>query len=281
MSRIIEWLKTYREFIRVGPFFVLNLMLVLSALLGGLNLSISLMPLILSMISLSLAWNFGVIVNDYYDMEIDRINYPNRPVVRGALTSTQLKLLAISHIIISLIIAILVDIFTLIYISSIIVILFLYSVPLVRIKKTIFATGVIGFICGMAILIGGSVSSYSAENLYMALWVTIGISLLGPIKDFKDIEGDKAEGMKTLPILFGIKKATYILMGFATFSVILGITILEFLLQKPILASILVIILGIATIILLELNLKEKIDPRRAHNITFILLSFCLLSFFL
>ena len=162
-----------------------------------------------------------------------------------------------------------------------ILILYLYSVPNVRIKKTIFATGVIGFTCGLAILIGAIASGFSTENLYMALWVTVGISLLGPIKDFKDIEGDKAEGMKTLPVILGIKNATYLIMAFAIISVLIGIIILEFLLLKPILASILVIILGIATIILLELNLKEKIDPRKAHNITFILLSFCLLAFFL
>ncbi len=281
MNKLFRRLKIYREFIRIGPTFVLNLMLILSTILGGINLSVSLLPFIFSLIALTVAWTFGVIINDYYDVEIDRINYPNRPVVRKALTSFQLKILAIIHIIISLILAGWGGIFTIIYICNIIVILFLYSVPKVRIKKTIFATCVIGGISGIAILIGGSVSSNTNENLYMALWVTVGLSLLGPIKDFKDIEGDRTAGMKTLPVIFGIKKATYIIMGFAIFSVILGIIILQVLLQKIIFASILVIVVGIITIGLLQLHLNRKITPQKAHNITFGLLSLCLLSFFL
>jgi geranylgeranylglycerol-phosphate geranylgeranyltransferase len=279
--KIVEWLKIYREFIRVGPFFVLNLMILLSAILGGLNHSGSILKLILSMIALSLSWNFGVIINDYYDVEIDRINYPNRPIVRGALSPRNLKILALAHIAIGMLTAILADLYIFLYIASVILILFLYSHPKIRIKKTIFATGVIGSLCGFAILIGGRVTVYLPENLSMALWILVAISLLGPIKDFKDVEGDRAEGIKTLPVIFGIDKAIYILMGFTILSVTLGVVIHELFLQKTILSSVLVIILGIVTIILLKLNQLKKIDPRRAHNITFVLLSICLLAFFL
>jgi len=281
MGRVSNSLKIYWKFIRIGPLFVLNLMLILSAVIGGLSLPASLLTFIFSIIGLILVWNFGAIVNDYYDKEIDRISHPDRPVVQEEITPNQLLILAIVHAGVSLCLAFFTGVLTLIYILILVAISILYSIPKVRIKKTAFAPVFIGVFCGMAILIGGSVSSYNLTNLYMALWLAISISLLAPIKDFKDVEGDRAEGVKTLPVLFGVRIATYMIMGFTIIAVVFGVIILEYVLHKMIWSSILAVILGVVTIILLQLHLSSKINPTTTHNITFGLLSLCLLAFFL
>ena len=60
----------------------------------------------------------------------------------------------------------------------------------------------------------GGATSGSTEPWYIGL--VIGLFLLGAAstKDFADIEGDRAGGCRTLPIVYGVKKAAWIISPF-------------------------------------------------------------------
>jgi len=85
----------------------------LTVIIGVLNTRIGIEPLILifNIILGVLTYFFisgsGMIINDYYDIEIDKINRPDRPIPRGSITLKQAKIWWIITILIGIGIAVL------------------------------------------------------------------------------------------------------------------------------------------------------------------------------
>ena len=71
----------------------------LTVIIGILNtrfdidLSILILNLILGVLTYFFIAGAGNVINDYYDIEIDKINRPERPIPRGSITLNQAKIL--------------------------------------------------------------------------------------------------------------------------------------------------------------------------------------------
>jgi len=84
-----------------------------------------------------------------------------------------------------------------------------YSMPPFRLKRLGFLNNtVIGFLSMLVFLTGflSYVQNLSAVPITAAIAVLVTFSLAANIKDLKDFETDKKEGIKTLPVLLGKKK---------------------------------------------------------------------------
>jgi len=172
--------------------------------------------IILSILSFIFAWFFAVGINDYYDIEIDRITNPTRPLITRKLVKKDVQIFFIVSGVLSFTIAILCDILNakigMVILTGIYLLLgILYSMPPIRIKsKTPFATIVIGIVTSECILVGGVLTELNILSLIYSVLLGFIVLFISAAKDFKDIEGDKAAGIPTIPVNYGPKKAALI-----------------------------------------------------------------------
>ncbi|OUC13966.1 MAG: chlorophyll synthase ChlG [Alkalinema sp. CACIAM 70d] len=159
-------------------------------------------------------------INDYYDREIDAINEPYRPIPSGAISLGQVKAQILILLAAGIGVAYLLDLWAGHAFPTITVmaiggsfISYIYSAPPLKLKQN------------------GWLGNYALGASYIALpwWaghalfgdlnptivvLTLFYSLAGlgiaVVNDFKSVEGDRALGLKSLPVMFGITTAAWI-----------------------------------------------------------------------
>ena len=184
--------------------------------------------LLLSIISVVLIMGGGNGLNDYYDIDIDKINQPKRPIPSGRITSKGALIFSIMLFLAGAIISFLINLKPFLFTLLVIIALFLYN----RYLKKSFLIGNI-----LVSLLGGAVFIYIALvfnfPLKMALYPFLFAFLfhLGReiIKDTLDIKGDRDLGSRTFPVVFG-EKAGITLSVIIFFSLII-VTFLPYLLK--------------------------------------------------
>jgi len=158
-------------------------------------------------------------LNQIYDLEIDRINKPKRPLPSGRLTIPQVWLFTNVTYAVALVLAWLVapagrhECFWLVAVA--VVCTYIYSVPPLRTKRLgIWANITIAIPRGTLLKVAGWSSAKTivgVEPWYIG--AIFGLFLLGATttKDFADMEGDRRGGCRTLPIQFGVSRAAWMI----------------------------------------------------------------------
>jgi chlorophyll synthase len=162
-------------------------------------------------------------INDYYDREIDAINEPYRPIPSGAIPLWQVKAQIWVLLLAGLGVAYGLDrwaqhstpvLFLLALGGSFVS--FIYSAPPLKLKQN-------GWLGNYAL--GASYIAlpwWAGQALFGHLtWttalLTLAYSLAGlgiaVVNDFKSVEGDRALGLQSLPVVFGIERASWISAG--------------------------------------------------------------------
>jgi 4-hydroxybenzoate polyprenyltransferase len=161
-------------------------------------------------------------INQIYDLAIDRVNKPKRPLPSGAITLGEAWGFTAVCYAIAWTLAWFTapegrhECFWIVMVAS--VLTWMYSAPPFRTKRHgIWANVTIAIPRGVLLKVAG----WSAVKTIVGLepWYIggiFGLFLLGAssTKDFADIEGDRADGCQTLPILYGVKKAAWIISPF-------------------------------------------------------------------
>tara|TARA_Y100001968_G_scaffold278885_1_gene274494 strand:+ start:1974 stop:2921 length:948 start_codon:yes stop_codon:yes gene_type:complete len=175
-------------------------------------------------------------INDYFDREIDAINEPNRPIPSGAISLSQVKIQIWFLLIAGICIAYCLDIWAGHKTPSLLllaiggsVVSYIYSAPPLKLKQN-------GWLGNYAL--GASYIAlpwWAGQALFGHLtWttsiLTLAYSLSGlgiaVINDFKSVEGDKELGLNSLPVAFGIKKASWISAGMIDFFQLMMVAVL-------------------------------------------------------
>ncbi len=147
-------------------------------------------------------------INDVFDIDIDRINRPERPLPRGALTIYDAKKMWLILSIAALIINLFLNLTALLIVILSIVLLYLYSA---RLKRTVLAGNlVIGLMTGMAFIYGGIVIGRIERAVVPAVFAFLVNLARELLKDVEDLEGDRKENAVTLPIKYGVIPALVI-----------------------------------------------------------------------
>jgi len=162
-------------------------------------------------------------INDYYDREIDAINEPYRPIPSGAISLNQVKLQIWVLLIAGLGVSWGLDLWAG-HTTPVLLLLalggsfvsFIYSAPPLKLKQN-------GWLGNYAL--GASYIAlpwWAGQALFGQLtWttslLTLAYSLAGlgiaVVNDFKSVEGDRALGLQSLPVAFGIGPASWISAG--------------------------------------------------------------------
>jgi len=141
-------------------------------------------------------------INDAFDIDIDRINRPDRPLPRGALTPHDAWWMWLILSIAALIINLFLNLVALLIVVLSIILLYFYSARLKR--KVLIGNLVIGLMTGMAFIYGGVVvgrMDHAIVPAVFAFFVNLARELL---KDIEDMEGDRKENAITLPVKYGV-----------------------------------------------------------------------------
>ncbi|MFZ3032391.1 MAG: UbiA family prenyltransferase, partial [Candidatus Moraniibacteriota bacterium] len=173
------------------------------------------------------AWLASVIVNDLYDTAIDAITNPNRPLIEETIPQEHYRVIGVIFFLLSLLFAGIVSFSALLIILSYQALAWLYSAPPLRLKKYPGVATLIAAAAGILVLIAGFVSvapAHTIDSLPLSLvsYLFVAYLLALPIKDFKDIAGDQADGVYTIPVLLGaywgkqvIGSLTFLLFAFS------------------------------------------------------------------
>ena len=158
-------------------------------------------------------------LNQIYDLDIDRVNKPKRPLPSQRLSIHDAWVFTWITYVVALVLAWFVapggrhECFWLVLIA--VTCTYIYSVPPLRTKKRgIWANVTISIPRGMLLKVAGWTSiktMFGAEPWYIG--AIFGLFLLGAstTKDFADMEGDARGGCRTLPIMYGVTRAAWMI----------------------------------------------------------------------
>ncbi len=224
-------------------------------------------PLLIGAFMYSLLNGASNSYNQVYDLEIDRINRPERPLPSGKLSTREALIFAYVVYTVGLYVAFVISFSFFIVTAVCLAITTLYSTPPIWLKKRfMLSTITIAFCQSCLFLLAGWVIFPFANPLEPTLWyigILLFIFLIGACgtKDFTEVEGDKKYGMKTLPVLYGHDKAVKITGLFFIFPFFLiPIGVLSGLLSFNAIYITLLIIWGVYV----KINLKLLTKPRRS-----------------
>jgi len=204
-------MNPYLEIIRPGNAVMAVIAVILIGIIGqNYNL-----PLLLGMITVFLATSGGNVINDYFDHKIDAINKPSRPIPSGRISLknaySYASILFGLAIIFGILIGYLLDNFIPTLIVSVSSLLMFYYGKTLK-KIALIGNIAISFLTGLCfvfagIIIGVYTSSPGIIHISCYLGFFAGVMTMAReiTKDMEDIEGDKLEGAKTLPIVYGNK----------------------------------------------------------------------------
>lgn len=220
---------------------------------------------------------YAALVNDVKDIRIDAISNPNRPLASGVFATSEIRL--IQRIVLGVII-----VFVLIFDSMPIMLLtlltlafsFLYSNLYVR--KYLFSYLLVAAGESTVVLFGyfsqepvAESLSRGALDLFLAVFTLFAFFL--PVKDLKDFEGDRQEGVRNFLTVFGWQRGKFItassvFCGYIFFGTMVGDALILFL-------SAVFAILGAAFVIY-----YKRIGEKASYvNFFVFVLTFFLLSF--
>ena len=281
-------MNPYIEILRPGNALMGAISIILVAIVDK-TISI---PIILAMIAVFFETAAGNVINDYFDYNIDLVNKPERPIPSGRISLKNGKNYAYFLFFAGTVCGFLISYLTDNWIPFIIVliadvILYLYAYKL---KTTpLIGNLAVGFMTGFGFVFGGFTinnPNIIMTSIFLGFFAFVMTTAREIVKDIEDVEGDKKDGARTLPILIG-KKTPAIL---ATILIIVDCALCPLLYVYHIFGTLYLIIIAIAVILFIYsaiLILKSQ-DEATAHKSSKLLkigmliafLSFALGSFF-
>lgn len=281
-------MNPYIEILRPGNAVMGAITIVLIALIDK---TFSL-PIIIAMAAVFFETAAGNVINDYFDYNIDLINKPERPIPSGRISLKNGRnygyFLFLAGTICGFLISYLTNNwipFGIVILADVILYLYAY-----KLKSTpLIGNLTVGFMTGFGFVFGGFTinnPTIITTSIFLGFFAFVMTTAREIVKDIEDVEGDKADGAKTLPILIG-KKTPAIL---AAILIIVDCALCPLLYIWNVFGMLYLVIIAVAVILFIYsaiLILKSQ-DETTAHKSSKILkigmliafLSFALGSFF-
>lgn len=159
---------------------------------------------------------FAIVSNNIEDLAIDRISNVDRPLVRNAIEPATYRRLGMASLLIALTLAAIVGLPALLGVGAVSLVYFLYSCAPFRLKRVpVFAKLMIGANSAILAVAGFAIAGgdWQVFPLPWALYLLFAVGMAANFIDLKDVEGDAAAGIKTLPVLLGAAHARRLIMA--------------------------------------------------------------------
>ena len=281
-------MNPYIEILRPGNALMGAISIILIAIIDK-TISI---PIILAMMAVFFETAAGNVINDYFDYNIDLVNKPERPIPSGRISLENGKRYAYLLFAAGTVCGFLISYLTANWIPFIIVliadvVLYLYAYKL---KATpLIGNLAVGFMTGFGFVFGGFTINNPdivMTSIFLGFFAFVMTTAREIIKDIEDVEGDKKDGARTLPIMIGKRKPAIL----ATALIIIDCALCPLLYIYHIFGALYLAVIAVAVIIFIYsaiLIMKSQEEPV-AHKSSKLLkigmliafLSFALGSFF-
>ncbi len=168
------------------------------------------------------AWLASVVVNDFFDRSIDRETNASRPLITGDISLGTYGAIGASFFLASMMLPAIVSpksaLLLLLYQS----LAWTYSAPPFRLKRFPIVASFVSAVASLLILFLGFTlfspdGSIALFPFSFAVLFLFAYSVSIPLKDFKDVRGDRKDSVWTIPVLLGARNAK-LLLGSAIFA---------------------------------------------------------------
>ncbi|MCZ2116070.1 MAG: geranylgeranylglycerol-phosphate geranylgeranyltransferase [Anaerolineae bacterium] len=201
--------------------------------------------------------------NDYRDIEIDRINQPQRPLPSGMVSPRAALIFSIVMAALSIVLAAFINPVALAIVVITNILLYVYSIQL---KSTVLlGNATVAFISAMSPIFGGVAAGNARPSLWLGGIIFAGIFGREVLKTLADYEGDKANGVRTVATVYGLRTARII------FFLLLGVTAIVMLAPylygpyKPIYVAIVAVgVFPVAIYIIFRVT-RDRSGPQLEH----------------
>ncbi len=181
------------------------------------------LSIILLVVAVESAWLASVIGNDIADRRIDEKTNAMRPLPTGDIPTGLYAEIGVLFFFFSILFSAIVSWKATLLVLAYQGLAWIYSMPPLRLKRFPVIATMLAALAGMTVLLIGFSTlapGSGIDSIPMSLLAFLFIAYAAtlPLKDFKDIEGDTADGVLTIPVLFGAERARLII-GSALFIV--------------------------------------------------------------
>ena len=194
----------------------------------------------------------GNVVNDYFDYKIDAINKPERPIPSGRISRKTAGIYSLCLFIVGIIVAFYINYLLgiIALFSSLLMIYYAYDLKI----RVLIGNFVISFLTGLCFVFGGIAVGEIVTSIYLGVYAFLMTMAREIVKDMEDVGGDKKEGAKTFPIIYGMKSssilaASLMVIASITSPVLYFIGIFNILYLAVLLVAIFVFLVGAVSIL--------------------------------
>lgn len=151
-------------------------------------------------------------LNDWFDRDVDAINEPNRPIPSGRIPGAWGLYIAIFGFSLSILVSSLLGPWVMIAAALAILFGWAYSAPPLRLKQNGWLGNLACGVCyeGLPWFTAAAVAATTlpdGRTVILALLYSLGAHGIMTLNDFKAMDGDRALGIKTIPVQLGASRA--------------------------------------------------------------------------
>ena len=176
-------------------------------------------PTAFAVVATVLATGGGNAINDYFDREIDAINRPDRPIPRGAVSPRGALLLSGLLFAVAVGLTLLLPLFAVAIALTNLVALVAYT----ELFKGLPGVGnaLVAYLTGSTFLYGGAAVEGNLSPVVVLFALAASATMAREVvKDVEDAAGDREEGLRTLPIVLGRRRALAVAAAFVVAAVV-------------------------------------------------------------
>jgi len=261
------FIERYIELLRPSNFVITVMSVFVSCLLAGGDAGHT-PAMILASLAAGLIGGGGMVINDIFDVGIDRINKPERPLPRGAVTLRSAAVFYALLTSVGLLLNLFLHSVAQVIAAGAVVLIFFYSY---RLKSTpLFGNVTVGLLTGLAFIYGGAAVGNIDRAIIpaiFALLINIGREL---IKDMEDVEGDALHHASTFPVKFGMRPALVVATLFLL--AVVGSTIVPFADHQYGVLYFVIVFVGVDCVVaFVLLSMWKNSSPKNLNKLSVIL----------
>jgi geranylgeranylglycerol-phosphate geranylgeranyltransferase len=207
-------------------------------------------------------------INDVFDLAIDRINKPDRPLPSGMIRVNQARVFAILLFLAGMGVSLTLALpgFTIALISSLS--LYAYSWKLKR--TVLWGNFAVAFFSGLAFVYGGLAVHRFREAFVVGVFSLFYHFAREIIKDTEDVAGDARDGAVTFPIRFGagaaLRLSTVVLLA------LIGLTLVPYFLGIFTIHYLWVVLIGVDSFLgYVIFSMRHDPDPKNLRRLAFLM----------
>ena len=208
----------------------------------------------------------GCSINDYYDIEIDRVNKPTRPLPAGIVSQKQAYVFSIVLFSLGIIASFFIHAFNFLIALTSSILLYLYSF---RLKRTVlWGNLTVAFLTGLAFVYGGLAVGRVRKAFVVGIFAFLYHLAREIIKDIEDLKGDKSRGIETLPIRYGVKTA--LLWATMVLSCLIFLTLVPYFMKLFSVGYLYVVIFGVDIfLVFVIISMWQQPEPKNLGRLAF------------